>query len=238
MTFRAVTLLAENTDPLLADLCSHLARTGLDVVVADAADARERRELVENGEVDLVWACGLLTAELIDDGRALDVVAAPVFPGETEPVYRSLIVTRPGAGFRTLDDARAGRLAVNEYGSWSGWHAYVAHLRALGHSVDDHPTQVVSGSHVNSARALLDGAADVAALDSSLWSHLLAHRPDLARIDVLDRTREWPAPPFSLAARLDEQDASGLRGAVLAADWIRPATLESYRPMLERSRIE
>lgn len=45
----------------------------------------------------------------------VEIVAAPLFPGESMPVYRSVMVGRPGV------------MAVNEFGSWSGWRAYLEH---------------------------------------------------------------------------------------------------------------
>ena len=237
MTLRATTLLAENTTALLGELCREIAHAGLDIEFDDGLDFGERRDLVEGGMVDVVWACGLLTAELVDSGLGLEVVAAPVFEGEAEPVYRSVIVTRAGRGVSMIE-ALDGRLAVNEYGSWSGWHAYVQHLRSKDLAVDRHPTQVVTGSHRNSLLAVLEGVADVASVDSSVWLHLVGELPELAGLETLEETVDWPAPPLSIGAGLDELEHERLLEALGAVTWLRPAGIDAYDPMLQMSRAD
>jgi len=182
-----------------------------------------------------------LTAEMIDAGVGLDVVAAPVFPGQGQAVYRSVILGHPDRAYKALADALSGRLAVNEYGSWSGWHAYVDHLRHAGLDATDHAVTVLTGSHRNSAHALLDGVVDVAAIDSALWSFLVAENSGLGYLKVLGTTRDWPAPPLSIRAGLDDGIAEALRDALLAASdsstpTLRPATAAEYENMLRISR--
>jgi len=183
---RACTLLGPNTvDPL-------------DAVVRHLAGRGHRLEIVDSrAGVDLLWACGLLTAELIADGAELEVVAAPVFPGETEPVYRSVVVARrAGQGTR--------RLAVNEYGSWSGYQGLLrSHRLAPWLSGEI----VISGSHLDSIAAVAAGNADAAAIDHSVWDWVVAHQPALvADLMVLETSDDWPAPPFSVRRSASARD--------------------------------
>ncbi|MGI9607249.1 MAG: phosphate/phosphite/phosphonate ABC transporter substrate-binding protein [Acidimicrobiales bacterium] len=198
MTLRATTLLAENTEPLLRGLVADLARVGIDVEFDASLEPQERRAMVDEGGADLVWACGLLTAELIAAGAELTVVGAPIFPGEVEPIYRSVVISHPDRAYSGVATALSGRLAVNEYGSWSGWHGYRLFLSERGLTVDDHPTHVLTGSHRNSTMAVLDGVADVASIDSTLWTYLLEVSPELESLDVIASTGDWPAPPLSV----------------------------------------
>ncbi|MDH4119593.1 MAG: PhnD/SsuA/transferrin family substrate-binding protein [Acidimicrobiia bacterium] len=202
-----VTHLGENT----AEVARHLAielenELGISVEWHAASTVSE---ITEHG-ADLYWMCGLLTTQLIDSGRLTGrIVAAPVFPGRTEPVYHSVIVaTSPlEAGLRGTT------LAINEEGSWSGNHALRVHL---GH----HPgfaSVATTGSHEASIDLLLAGEADVAAIDDTVWSHRLARDPLLERLFVVDRTRDWPAPPFTLDARVPPAMGDSLTSALVRA---------------------
>lgn len=229
MTLVATTLLGDNTVDRLQTLVSELSAAGVDVAFDESALPSERVAAAAAGEVDVLFACGLLTVELIDQGCPFSVVASHVFPGETNPVYRSVIVVRQDAGYAAVPDALVGRLVVNEYESWSGWQAYRRHLRERGLAVEAHPEISLSGGHVRSVAAVTDGAADVAAIDSSIWHAL----PATARapLRVLDATRDWPAPPLSLHARVPERDRSTI-GSVLAVSGVwRPAHDHDYRVM-------
>ncbi len=202
MGLTAVTLLGDNTVPILGSLCRHLsADRGLAIhprpgpvssadAVAAAADA------------DLVWGCGYLTCDLIDRGRlAADVVAAPVFDGEDSAVYRSVVVTAdPSIG--SLLDAGGATLAVNETVSWSGHHALVAHLASLGADLTLFGSIVETGAHRASLTAVARGDAGVAAIDHTVWEHART-APDLAAVRVVECTRDWPAPPFAVRRGLD-----------------------------------
>lgn len=214
LTHRGSCLLAENAAEFLLGLEKHLRAHGVDLVVGPEGDAAE-----------VLFACGLLTREWIAAGRPFDVVAAPVFPGETAPVYRSVVITRDD-GPADLDAAQEGTLAVNEYGSWSGWHGYVDDLRSHGSPAPR--ARVVTGSHLASVEAVRDGRAHVAAIDSSLWRWIGPEQR--RRLRVVHETADWPAPPFSVRRGSDVR----LTDALLAAPDLVAATTADYDDMLER----
>ena len=84
---RARTYLGDNTAAILDAICSHLnSITGIELS-ADPLRPGSSPDATEHaGEFDLVWACGLLTSELIASGSLdADIVAAPVFAG-TKPL--------------------------------------------------------------------------------------------------------------------------------------------------------
>ncbi len=185
---------------------------------------------------DVAWMCGYLTAELIVERECpLDVVAAPVFPGSTEAVYHSVLVTGSPA-ISTLEDAQTARFVVNEHDSWSG-HLVV--LRALQiHSLSDRFAEVLtSGSHERSIDMLVDRTGDLAAIDSTMWEHRLATDPALRSLRVLMRTEDWPAPPFSIGRHVDEDTADVMRSALMNAPVdglvaVTPVALDPYLAML------
>ena len=214
LTHRASCLLAENAAEFLLGLETNLRAHGVDLVVGPEGEA-----------TDVLFACGLLTREWIAAGRPFDVVAAPVLPGETDAVYRSVVITRDD-GPADLAAAQEGTLAVNEYGSWSGWHGYVDELRSHEFPVPRH--RVVTGGHLASVGAVRDGTAHVAAIDSSLWRWIEPEQR--RRVRVVHETTDWPAPPFSVRRGCDVR----LTGALLAAPDLVAATTADYDVMLER----
>lgn len=187
-----VTYLGDNVLPIAAELAEEL---DMELLSADTFEAIERQH------ADLYWMCGLLTVELIDSGRLpADIVAAPVFAGQPGPVYHSVIIVAPPAAA----DLSGRRLVINEAGSWSGNHALRVHLQG---SPVSFASVVESGTHARSIDMLLAGEADVAAIDHTIWEHRLATDPAAHSLFVVDRTQDWPAPPFSASRRLDDVDA-------------------------------
>ena len=229
---RATTCLGDNTVPILRDLVAELRQVGLDIEFDEELGPAERVELLESGDADLVWACGLLTIERIAAGRGLEIVAAPVFTGEPAAVYRSVIVVRSDDPAREGSDTFGRRLAVNEHVSWSGYHGFGRWLADEGAGSESYPTEVLTGSHRNSALAVAEGVADVAAIDHTVWEHLVRTEPAVESLRVLTTTADWPAPPFSVRSA----DPHGLR-AILAnlrpvgLDRIIPASADQYHFM-------
>jgi len=228
---QATTLLGDNTVPILRRLLDALRSRGVEVAFDNELPADERESAARAGRMDLVFACGLLTVKMQQDGAPLQVVGAPLFPGERKPVYRSVVVVREASAIRSIDQATTARLAVNEYGSWSGWRAWELHVAEHGHTAEEHPTHVLSGGHVHSMALVRSGMADVAAIDSSIWN--AASDEDRAGLVVIDETRDWPAPPLSVVASMPD----GLRAVVAdeldaAPDWL-PSDGSAHKVMLD-----
>lgn len=214
---RAATYLGDNSFPIMGDLVRYLAGvTGIEVAL-DTASARSTATAYQQAPaLDLVWMCGYPTALLISTGRTShEVVAAPIFAGHGEPIYHSVIIARAD-GPSSLRAALETRLAVNEVESWSGFLGLKAHIERSfpgAWFVD----QTVTGSHRASIQAVADQACDVAAIDITIWEHVLATEPAAAaNVRVIDRTADWPAPPFTLGSHLDPTIRKSLTAALVA----------------------
>lgn len=214
--------------PLRATSCLAANSWSILETVADALRAEGQPVDIEPGldpvDADVLFGCGLLTRELIRAGAPLEVLAAPVFPGETEPLYRSMIVARADDDLDLAHAAHA-QLGVNEYGSWSGWFAYLYHLHANGRTRPDPARRRVTGGHHQSIRALQEEAIDVACIDSSVWHH---HRVETDDLVVIDVTRDWPAPPVSVRAAT----SSRVRDIVTGIAGMTPTSTATYDEML------
>lgn len=222
------TLLAENADAVLAATCDRLGAT------FDASLSwDERLDNVKNGRFDGVWVCGLLGMRLLQSGElAGSVGAAPVFEGRKKPTYHSVIVARQSSGYASLADVAGAVLAVNDYGSWSGYGALVDHLETHRRSIDLFGDEHESGSHVQSISAVQQRRADVAAIDHSLWDWATAHNLTHG-LAVIDRSSSWPAPPLiTISSEVaDQVVATALTGVAGIARWVRadPEAYEVFR---------
>lgn len=187
-----------------------------------------RRRLIEEGAADVVWMCGFLTRRFVDERRAaVDIVAAPVFVGETDPVYRTLVVVPADSSARDLPELAGTRLVINETESWSGNHALAVHLIARETPLPFFRSVFESGSHSASLQAILHDEADCTALDSSIWGLLPSDLRD--RLRIVEHTRDWPAPPVSATQRLDDGQRQTIAEAFMATDADR--AVEGFLPI-------
>ncbi len=226
-TLTAATFLGPNTNDALAGVADHLGGDlGLDVEIRSAPGGAWTSDDAEGGaaQVDLLWMCGRLLADL-QRQRQLGhtTVAAPIFTGEQSAVYRSVIVARAD-GPSTMAEALSGAVAVNEPQSWSGHHALRRHVGAwaaregLGSNAHWFAAEVLTGSHVASVDAVLTGRADSAAIDHSVWRELEGRRPELsAALLIIDATQDWPAPPVALTPLLNHNEQAAITQSILGA---------------------
>jgi ABC-type phosphate/phosphonate transport system substrate-binding protein len=240
MGLTAASYLGPNTVTILRDLTAYLAATTGIAIEPDARSHSSSDALAQltEGSADLAWACGKLSVELLDAHQlAAHIVAAPVFAGESEAVYHSVIVTRHD-GPATLEAALATRLGVNELQSWSGHLGLRDHLQRVG-IVGWFDKVTVTGSHLNSVQALEAGRVEVAAIDHTIWQHIDDKKLATSGSDalrVLGRTVDWPAPPFllrdavapELAARLTKALIDLPRFAIAGIDRIVTASAGDY----------
>lgn len=244
---RAATYLGDNTRSIMRDLVAYLSEaTGIEVVIDPSAGRTTAEALCHAPTLDLVWMCGYPTVSLISAGRTShEIVAAPVFAGHGGPVYHSVIVTRTD-GPPSLGAALDTRLAVNELESWSGFLGLKDHVERSfpGRWFAD---QTVTGSHRASLGALIDRACDVASVDVTIWDHALVETPEAtAELRVIDRTVDWPAPPFSLSSRLETGTRNSLREAlhalapahIASLDGVVPAGPDLYEDVMPPSDLE
>ncbi|MEZ5888741.1 MAG: PhnD/SsuA/transferrin family substrate-binding protein [Paracoccaceae bacterium] len=91
-------------------------------------------------------------------------------------------------------DFIGGTLAINGYDSQSGWAAPQNHAAGIGCRFE---RILVTGAHRDSALAVAEGRADIAAIDAMTWRLVEAHRPDVARqLRICARTDPTPGLPL------------------------------------------
>ncbi|MFD2739728.1 phosphate/phosphite/phosphonate ABC transporter substrate-binding protein [Sulfitobacter aestuarii] len=114
--------------------------------------------------------------------------------------YRSAFVVRRNDPRETLSRFRDARFVYNDRFSQSGFAAAHAHAARLGiwfrHCRQSH-------GHLQSARAVAEGRADIAALDAMSWRLIRRHEPFADRLRVLDWSAPSPGLPYISARGAD-----------------------------------
>src|SRR6516162_4893632 len=214
--------------------------------------------------LEVLWARPDVGAVLMC-GYPIAMQLAPVVPlaapipsapwADGRAVYRTDLIVRESAPYRSLEDTFGGRAGWTVSHSQSGFNAFRHEL--LGHRSGARPAlySEMVGNLVT-ARNVLDsvrnGRIDVGPLDA-YWHLLVArHAPELASgVRVLTSTEVAPMPAFVAAAGAPADVIIRLRGAFLAArgqGWFGPlaevlllegfaeVSGESYAPLLRWER--
>lgn len=125
------------------------------------------------------------------------LVGTPDFGLAAKPgyYYSNLLVHADAPGDWT--DFLDGRLAINGFDSQSGWAAPQNHAAAMGRQF---ARAVVTNAHYQSAVAVAEGRADIAAVDAVTWRLIATHRPQIAQqLRIVARTDPTPGLPLITA---------------------------------------
>jgi ABC-type phosphate/phosphonate transport system substrate-binding protein len=203
-------------------------------------------KLWARADLGAVFMCGfpvaLALAKVVP--LAAPIPSAPWAAGR--PVYRTDLIVRQDAPYRTLEDTFGGRAGWTVEHSHSGFNAFRHHL--LGFRTAQRPAlyaQMVG--NLVTARNVLDsvrdGRIDIGPLDA-YWHLLMArHAPQLtAGVRVLASTALAPMPAFVAAAGTPAPVLGRLRAAFVAASgeaWFRPLAeqllLTGFAPVTQAS---
>jgi ABC-type phosphate/phosphonate transport system substrate-binding protein len=150
----------------------------------------------------------------------LRLVATPCYAaaGCRGPEYCSLILVREDEGADGLEALRGRAAVINAPDSHSGCNALRALVAPLAAQRRFFGRVMVSGSHLESLRALREGAADVAAIDCVLHALLARHRPSaLIGLRTLMFSPRVPGLPYVTSARRPLDTVRRLRAGLRRA---------------------
>ena len=158
----------------------------------------------------------------------VQVVTTPAYdaPGCQGPQYRSVFLVREDEAARSLAELRGRIAAANSPQSQSGYSALRSAVAPLARDGRFFSRVIETGGHVQSARAVAEGRADLAALDCVTYALLAQYRPAaVAGLRVLDRSEAAPGLPYvtradapaDLVARLRDGLAAAVADPALAA---------------------
>jgi len=202
---------------LLAAVIEH---AGLDIELFEHTEPAPITTLWERPDKAAVFMCGL-PYSLSDPRPAL--IAAPV-PSPPDfrglPQYWSEMVVRKDSTFQIIEDTFGGRIALTVPDSQSGCLAALYYLMT---AADRFPlySEVTTPriTPLGAVSAVIDGAADVAPIDSYAFCLLQKYRRDLtSQLRVVGRTARTPIPPLVASAPgLDALQAVFLEAHRIAA---------------------
>jgi ABC-type phosphate/phosphonate transport system substrate-binding protein len=209
-----------------------IAKAGVPVVVIDYPAPAPLEDLWLRTDQAAVFMCGLPYSRA--EPRPV-LIAAPI-PSPAEfhgaPHYWSDFVVRKDSAFRTVQDAFGQRIAFTVPGSQSGCAAALTYLMAIHRAMQaDAAAQAVrcpplfseiiapTITPMGALRAVVDGTADIAPIDSYALRLLRKYRPDLASaVRVVGQTVPTPIPPLVAAATsASPKELAALQSAFLEA---------------------
>jgi phosphonate transport system substrate-binding protein len=174
----------------------------------------EVNDLLEHREIDVAFVC---SGPYVDGHKrfGMELLAVPVVHGDS--VYHSYFIVRRDSPIRNLDGLRGKRFAFVDPDSNTGHlvPAYVLSRRGetpksfFGETFFTH-------SHDNSIKAVANGLADGAAVDSLIWEYINATNPaDTARTRIIDKSPPYGIPPVVVHPALKPELKQQLRQVFL-----------------------
>ncbi len=179
---------------------------------------QERYAQLGTGGLEVAWICGAPYVRRRAAGETLQLLAAPVWRAPRygdAPRYFSDMVVRADHPAQSLAALEGLHLGINEPGSWSGYEVVRAALAEPGRREGFFGRVTQTGSHQQSLHAILEGAIDTAAIDSTVLEEELRRRPELTeQLRVVHTLGPAPMPPWVAGAHVPAEVAQQL-GALL-----------------------
>jgi ABC-type phosphate/phosphonate transport system substrate-binding protein len=212
-------------------------------------------ELWKRRDMAAVFMCGFPVALRLAPVIPLAAPIPRLAWAAARAVYRTDLIVRADAPYRTLEDTFGGRSGWTVEHSHSGFNAFRHHLLAYRTAARPALYREMSGNLVTARRVLdsvREGLIDVGPLDA-YWHALIGrHAPELTRgVRILESTATAPMPAFVAAADAPAEVVGRLRAAFSAAatrPWFAPLAAplllegfaavgpETFAPLLEWDR--
>lgn len=208
------------TDEFCQKMAEYLSgQAGVPIVCLWEYDWQEREQLLDQGQAQLGWICGVWYTQKWTAGLPLELLAAPVMCGtryNNQPVYFSDVVVRADSPFQQFNDLRGARWAYNEPHSFSGQYVVLAHLAELGETAEFFATITESGAHLNSLQMILTGQVDGAAIDSTVLEMEYHRHPALAeQLRTIHVLGPNPIPPWVISSHVSPTIRTALHHTLL-----------------------
>jgi ABC-type phosphate/phosphonate transport system substrate-binding protein len=197
-------------------------RAGVPLAVLDQSDPTPLDELWARTDMGCVFMCGYPWVLRHERPHLLaaPVPSPPRYGGR--PVYVSDFIVRADGPYRTLEATFGGTIAYSTEHSHSGYNAPRHHLLPYRSAGRPRLYGGVLGPFVRQVPvidAVLDGRADVAAVDGYGLDLLRRHDPGrVGRLRVVATTAPAPSPPLVASPGADAASRERLTEALLAAE--------------------
>jgi phosphonate transport system substrate-binding protein len=202
---------AESYAPLLDYLGDKLDRP---VERVQRRTYAEVNELLRSGEVDLAFVC---TSSYILGKREfeLQLLVAPQVEGEV--VYHAQLIVPAESAATEIDDLRGKVFAFTDPTSFTGRVYPTYLLQNLGEQPETFFARTFfTYSHDDAIRAVADGVADGASVDSLVLDFALKRTPELAQqIRIIHTSPPFGMPPVVISPDLRPQTRAELEAILL-----------------------
>ncbi len=202
---------AESYQPLLGYLSRKLDRP---VELVQRRTYAEVNDLIERGEVDMAFVC---TSAYVIGRRdfGMELLVAPQVNGET--VYYSWLIVPAGSSAREMADLRGKTFAFTDPWSSTGRMYPTSLVKALGETPETFFGRTLfTYSHDDAIRAVANGVADGAAVDSLVYQFAVAREPWLSeQTKVIHRSPPFGIPPVVTSPHLRPQVRANLQTILL-----------------------
>lgn len=188
-------------------------KLGQQVVLLQRRTYKEVNDLLEHGGADVAFVCsGGYVAGAQSFG--MELLAMPEVKGDR--LYQSYIISRD-KGLKSITDLQGRSFAFTDPMSFSGRIAPVHMLTARGIDGSRFFSRTFfTYSHDNAIRAVADGIADAAAVDSMIFDRAVEIEPDLAkRVFIIDRSLRVGNPPVVVNPAVSSALKQRLRDVLL-----------------------
>jgi phosphonate transport system substrate-binding protein len=209
--------MAENSEPFCQNVTAYIqARLGIETGYVNDIPWQERERLFDEGEIQILWLCGLPYVYKADQPESdMELLAVPVPAGsryQGRAIYFSDVIVKKESPFQTFAELRGAAWAYNEPRSHSGYNIVRASLFELGESQGFFGKVVESGTHQISLELILSSQVDGAAIDSTVLEWATARRSEIAQqIRIIATFGPSPIPPWVITKRVPESTRSQLR---------------------------
>jgi ABC-type phosphate/phosphonate transport system substrate-binding protein len=218
-------------DALWAGVAARLRAAGVDGVPERLDRDRSMTEIWHDSDLLLGQTCGYPLMTALRD--VVQVVAAPVydFAGCVGATHRSVLVVPAASPFRTLEDLRGGRVAINSADSNTGMNLLRLAVAPLAGAKPFFAAVTTTGAHLASIDLVARNGADLTAIDCVTFGLVARHRPDLvAGVRIIGETAPSPSLPFVARGSASPADMALLREA-LANALADPSLVEAKRAL-------
>jgi len=190
------------------------ARAGYPLRVVYVNKYSELSRTLRDNPHAIGWTCG---APYVQDSESSgqQLVSVPLF--NNKPTYHSLILSRKNRTEKTLADFKGGVLAYSDPRSNSGFLSPKYALHKQGIDMGKHFRLLINaGNHEGSIEALINGLADVAAIDEYVWVAYLKHHPEADKVlHELERMGPFPFTPIVTGNKVSTSNIKKLSSALL-----------------------
>jgi phosphonate transport system substrate-binding protein len=214
--------MAENGEPFCQNVAGYMhTRLGIDTAYVNDIPWQERERLFDEGEIQILWLCGLPYVHKADLRESdMELLAVPVPAGSRycgQPVYFSDVIVKEESPFRRFEELRGAVWAYNEPRSHSGYNVVWAHLSGMGETRGFFGKVVESGAHAVSLKMILSSQVDATAIDSTVLEWVIRQSPATReRIRIIAAFGPSPIPPWVISRRVSFSWRSRLRALLLS----------------------